>query len=215
MVGGYTNVAFQVAMSYGDVVRVMILFYMLPVWSVIGGRFFLHEPIDARRMLAVVLCLLGAVVILDVYNASWNSIGWVDYLAISSGLGLALTNILFRFTQNVPVMSKVSMVFMGCAVLICIPMFSFSSSLKTSSNDVVYYAVLYGAIWVLLITLGTQWAVTQMEASRSSVILVMELVVAVVSSAIIMNVDLKAYEIVGGFMVMGAALLEGMRSEKN
>ena len=67
----------------------------------------------------------------------------------------------------------------------------------------------------MLITLGTQWAVTQMEASRSSVILVMELVVAVISSAILLSAELKTYEIVGGFMVMGAALLEGARQDEN
>jgi len=52
-----------------------------------------------------------------------------------------------------------------------------------------------------------------MEAGRSSIILVMELVVAVVSAAIISNAQLGINEMIGGAMVIGAALVEGMRGD--
>ena len=48
--GGFANLAFQVSIYYGDVIRVMILFYLLPVWSVVGGVVFLKEPIDTKRI---------------------------------------------------------------------------------------------------------------------------------------------------------------------
>jgi len=211
--GGFANVAFQSAIYHGDVVRVMILFYMLPVWSVLGGRIILKEKIDAIRITAVLLCLSGAYVILDVWNASWHGITWVDFLAIGSGLGLATTNILFRFTQDIPVMSKVSATFIGCTVMIAVALSLSTESVALPDNSALPLAVLYGAVWLTLVTLGTQWAVTQMEAGRSAVIIVMELVAAVVSLALITNVELKAYEIIGGLMVISAAVMEGSRSE--
>ena len=211
--GGFANVAFQSAIYNGDVVRVMILFYMLPVWSVLGGRIILKEKIDLIRITAVVLCLSGAYVILDVWNTSWHGITWIDFLAIGSGLALALTNIIFRFTQDIPLMSKVSSTFIGCTVMIGVAIVVSSETVSLPDNSAVPLAMAYGAIWIVLVSIGTQWAVTKMEAGRSSVILVMELVAAVVSFALIMNVELKAYEIIGGLMVIGAALLEGLRSE--
>ena len=211
--GGFANVAFQSAIYNGDVVRVMILFYMLPVWSVLGGRIILKEKIDLIRITAVVLCLSGAYVILDVWNTSWHGIIWIDFLAIGSGLALALTNIIFRFTQDIPLMSKVSSTFIGCTVMIGVAIVVSSETVSLPDNSAVPLAMAYGAIWIVLVSIGTQWAVTKMEAGRSSVILVMELVAAVVSFALIMNVELKAYEIIGGLMVIGAALLEGLRSE--
>ena len=57
--------------------------------------------------------------------------------------------------------------------------------------------------------------VTRIEAGRSAVLIVMELVVAVVSAAILTEAELGSTEIVGGFMVIVAALLEGMRSEES
>ena len=38
LLGGIANLAFAVAIVRGDVVRVMVLFYLLPAWGVLGGR---------------------------------------------------------------------------------------------------------------------------------------------------------------------------------
>jgi drug/metabolite transporter (DMT)-like permease len=212
--GGIANAAFQTAIYHGDVIRVMILFYMLPVWSVIGGRIFLKEKIDAARIIAVGLCLSGAFIILDIWHTSWHGISWIDVLAVMSGMGLAATNILFRFTQDIPVISKVCSMFIGCTVLIGLSLMVFSSSAELPDNSAVPLAIAYGALWLTLITIGTQWSVTQMEAGRSAIIIVMELVVAVVSTALIVTAGLQFHEIIGGLMVLCAALLEGSRSEE-
>lgn len=214
LTGGIANASFQTAMYHGDVIRVMILFYMLPVWSVIGGKLFLKEKIDLVRIIAVSLCLSGAYIILDVWHTSWHGITWIDILAISSGMGLAATNILFRFTQNVPVLSKVTAMFLGCTLLVGVSIIVSTTSIKLPENSAVPLAILYGTVWLTLITIGTQWAVTQMEAGRSSVIIVMELVAAVLSLALITHAELKLYEIIGGLMVIGAAILEGSRNEQ-
>lgn len=211
--GGIANAAFQTAIFHGDVIRVMILFYLLPVWSVLGGKLILKEKIDALRLLAVVVCLGGAFVILDVWNTSWQGLNWIDLIAILSGMGLAATNILFRFTQEIPLVSKVSTMFIGCTVIIGISMLLMPVKLTLPGNGVIFLAAAYGAIWLTLITIGTQWGVTQLEAGRSSIIIVMELVVAVVSVAVLTSTELKLYEFIGGLMVISAAILETSRSD--
>lgn len=211
--GGFANATFQSAMYHGEVIRVMILFYLLPVWSVIGGRIFLGEKIDTVRVLAVLLSLSGAFIILDVTQTSWTGIGWIDLLAIGSGMGLAATNILFRFTQDIPVMSKVAVMFIGCTVLIGLALMVLTPAAVLPGNNAVLWAVAYGALWLTLITTGTQWGVSQMDAGRSAIIIVVELVVAVASTALLLSGDLKTFEIVGGLMVLSAAVLEGSRNE--
>lgn len=213
LAGGFANTAFQSAIYYGDVIRVMILFYLLPVWSVLGGRVFLKEKIDRTRLWSVLICLSGAFVILDVWNLSWKGVSWIDLLAIGAGMGLAGSNILFRFSQGIPVMSKVSATFIGCTVIMGVFILNASEIKTIPGNKAVAIAVAYGAVWITLISIGTQWAVTKLEAGRSSIILVTELVVAVVSVAILSNAELKPHELIGGVMVVSAALLEGARSE--
>ena len=40
VLGGYANLAFTTATMYGDIVRVMVLFYLLPAWGVLAGGCF-------------------------------------------------------------------------------------------------------------------------------------------------------------------------------
>jgi|TARA_R100000005_G_scaffold83854_1_gene51751 drug/metabolite transporter (DMT)-like permease len=214
LAGGFANASFQTAIYHGDVIRVMILFYMLPVWSVLGGRLFLGEHVDGVRILAVALCLSGAFIILDVAHTSWSGISWIDALALGSGMGLAATNILFRFTRDIPVMSKVAAMFIGCAAMIGISSLFVASTGSLPTATAALWAAAYGGLWLTLITTGTQWGVTQMDAGRSAIIIVAELVVAVASTAIIMSADLQWYEVLGGVMVLVAAILEGSRSEQ-
>ena len=60
LLGGYSNLTFALATMYGDIVRVMVLFYLLPAWGALGGRIFLGERLDAPRVLAVLMALGGA-----------------------------------------------------------------------------------------------------------------------------------------------------------
>ena len=211
--GGFSNVAFQTAMAKGDVVRVTILFYMLPVWSMLGGWWFLKERIDQRRVCALAFCLAGAIAILEAWNISWHTFTTIDALALGSGLGLAACNILFRFTTTIPLLSKMGFMFIGTVVLISLSFIIIPLPQITHSPQAIPYAVAYGAGWIILITMGSQWAVTRIEASRSSIIIVMELVVAISSVVIITQSTLATHETIGGVMVFIAALLEGLRNE--
>jgi drug/metabolite transporter (DMT)-like permease len=151
-------------------------------------------------------------VILDVWHTSWQGITWVDILAIGSGMGLAATNILFRFSQTIPLTSKIAFMFIGCTVLIGMTLLVFPTAAALPDFGVIACAIAYGALWLTLISFATLWAVTRMEAGRSAVIIVVELVVAVVSSALILGSGLAVFQMVGGLMVLVAALLEGFRS---
>lgn len=212
--GGFANLAFQTAISSGNVVRVMILFYLLPVWSVLGGRIFLKEKIDRIRIMTVALALSGAFLILGGVDIFDQLPGVIDLLAIGSGFALAMNNLVFRATQNIPMPSKVSAMYIGCVLMIGIYLLSTAQqSYDFTAND-AGLAALYGILWLLLVTFGTQWGVTKIEAGRASIIIVTELVVAVISSTIILNQQLNLIEITGAIMVISAALLEGVRVEK-
>lgn len=215
--GGFANMAFQTAMAKGDVIRVTILFYMLPVWSMLGGWWILKERIDKRRMCALLFCLGGAVCILEAWQISWSTFTVIDALALGSGFGLAASNILFRFTASIPLASKIGFMFIGCVVFIGFSLLTSPpiDAIDTSTIKPFALASLYGLCWIMLITVGSQWAVTRIEASRSAIIIVMELVVAIGSVVIITQSQLTSNELIGGVMVFIAALLEGLRVESS
>lgn len=211
--GGFANLAFQSALYHGEVVRVMILFYLLPVWSVIGGRIFLQEKIDAKRVLTLVMALGGAFLILGGFSIFTVPPSWIDLLAIASGFAFAMNNLVFRATQSQPLGSKVAAMFTGCmllmgAYLLLVPQPASEVSLQNAA-----WSFLYGIAWLAVITFGTQWGVTRIEAGRASIIIVMELVAAVLSAMLILQQSLSVTEWAGAVLVLIAAVLEGARED--
>lgn len=212
--GGFANLSFQIALYEGEVIRVMILFYLLPVWSVLGGRVFLGERIDRLRMVTVAGALLGAFLILGGFAVLDTRPGWVDILAIASGMAFAMNNIVFRATQALPVTSKVTAVFIGCAVLVGGYLLFNQPAPAIHTPATLLLTMLYGVFWLTLITFGTQWGVTQLEAGRASIIIIMELVTAVVSASLLLGETLAVGELAGGLLVVSAVLIETWREAR-
>jgi drug/metabolite transporter (DMT)-like permease len=84
IVGGWANTSFVNALMLGDVVRVMFLFYLSPVWSVLGGWLFLGENVSARRKLAVGIAVIGLWLVLGGTQAFATKLNLADLLAITS-----------------------------------------------------------------------------------------------------------------------------------
>lgn len=209
--GGFANLAFQIALYEGDVIRVMILFYLLPVWSVLGGWLFLGERIDAIRIVTVCGALAGAFLILGGPAVFKTYPSWIDLLAIGSGMAFAANNLVFRATQSVPVASKVTAMFAGCALLIGIYLLMTATAIPDYPPRTLMLTMAYGIFWLTVITFGTQWGVTRLEAGRASIIIIMELVAAVVSANLLLGETMAAMELLGGTLVVGAVLVETFR----
>lgn len=211
--GGLANLLFQNALFYGDVVRVMILFYLLPIWSVLGGRIFLGEKIDLMRGITLAAAIGGGFLILGGFQIFNAPPSWLDLMAIGSGFAFAMNNIVFRASQELPLGSKVSAMFAGVVIMMGAYLLMTADVAWPGEVPVLIYAALYGIVWLMLITFGTQWGVTHLEAGRASIIIVIELVVAVISAVIILSQPLTMTEIVGALLVITAAILEGFREE--
>jgi drug/metabolite transporter (DMT)-like permease len=211
VLGGYGNLAFAYAMIFGDVVRAMMLFYLAPVWGVLGGRVVLGEVIDGKRWLGVVLALTGAFLVLGAWNVLAAPPGWVDLLALSAGFTFALNNVLCRAAQQVPLATKGAVIFLGCGLL-ALPLLAWGGQAWPSVAPAAWGQLVgFGLGGLLLATLATLWGVTRMEAGRAAVILIAELLVAVVSATLIGQEQLTAGELAGGALILTAALLEALR----
>jgi drug/metabolite transporter (DMT)-like permease len=209
--GGFANLAFTVALVYGEIIRVMILFYLAPVWGVLGGRIFLGEPIDRRRWAGLFLAVVGALVVLGGPSIFESPPSLYDVLAVAAGFAFAMNNVACRAVQSVPVASKLGAMFLGGTTLAAIFLGFGGAPWPTLSLDGWVWSIAYGLVWIMIATLATQWAVTHMEAGRAAIILILELVVAVVSGALLAGEVLTFPELAGGSMILVATILEARR----
>lgn len=214
LLGGLANLAFASAIVKGDVVRVMVLFYLLPAWGVLGGWLLLGERVDRVRKLTVAGALGGAFLILGGPSVFVQRPSLADALAVVSGLALALNNVLFRKLERVPVPDKVAAMFVGC-LLWALPLTLLGVQPLPSGVPAEVWLELsaFGLVWLFVATVGTQWGVSHMETGRSSVLIIMELVTAVISAALINGSRLRPIEWLGGLLIVAAAFVEARRPE--
>jgi drug/metabolite transporter (DMT)-like permease len=214
LVGGWANVAFVSAVMQGEVVRVMLLFYLSPVWSVLGGRIFLGERLSRRRILAVLLALGGLWFVIGGADAFRAALSLADWLALSSGLAFAGNNLIARATPTVPMASKTVAVFLGGA-LVAAGMFGMQANnlpLQALTAGQLGAVLLYGFVWLGLAMLTWQYGVTHLETGRAAVILLTELVVAVSSAVLFGGEQLLPRMVLGSLLIGAAALLEATDS---
>lgn len=213
LLGGYANLAFASAMIYGDVVRAMMLFYLAPVWGVIGGRVFLGECIDRRRWLGMVFAIIGAWLILG-GNAFFNNApSMIDILALTAGVAFAMGNVVFRATSTYPNGSRIAAIFIGCGLFALLLLPFQTGGIPQLAPQLWLALAAFSLLWLLGATAASAWAVSHMEAGRSSILLITELLVAVISATLIGGETLAAEEMVGGGLIVLSAVLEAMRPQ--
>jgi drug/metabolite transporter (DMT)-like permease len=206
--GGLANVCFNYALIQGEVLRVMALFYLLPVWGVLGGRFILKEHTSVWRWLGVVLALCGAGILLQVHTILQQAVSWIDVIAIASGLFFAATILLFRGVESVPLVIKLNTLFAGGCLLSVVALLFTSQSVGFALTPNFFWIVAFALGWLAWANLGSQWACTVLPAGRSSIIMVMELVAASVSAVLIGGETLTPSLLIGGALIFSATLIE-------
>jgi drug/metabolite transporter (DMT)-like permease len=208
LAAGWTNVSFIVAVLEGTVVRVVLLFFLSPFWTVVLGRIFLRERIGLASTLVLILAMAGALLMLWVpaVGRPWPQ-EVADWLAISSGFAFSVTNVLVRALQNTAVSTKTVVSWFGGVAVPLIWILVAGDHIPQASAAAWLGAVGVGVFGIILMTLTVQFGVTYMPLHRSAVILLFELVVASISALLLTNETLTAREWFGGALIVAAALL--------
>ncbi|HJS04846.1 MAG TPA: EamA family transporter, partial [Variovorax sp.] len=103
LAAGFTNVGFNWAVTQGDVVRVVLLFYLMPLWSVLLAWIFLGERPSASALARMALALAGVAVVLKTPGTDWPvPASLPDWLGVAAGFSFALANILLRRLRPAP-----------------------------------------------------------------------------------------------------------------
>lgn len=214
VVGGLANVCFLSAIVRGEVVRVMLLFYLAPVWGVLGGRIFFGEPLTRLRVLGVATAIVGAFLLLGGAAVIASPPGIVDLLALASGMLYASQNLFTRAADRTPLDAKSLVVFVGCGLISSAIVLGTAQQLPEMPPLLLGQLFGFAGIWMLAAMVVTAWGVSHLEAGRAAILLVFELVAAVVSAMWIAGERLDGIEWVGAALIVGAAMLEARPSSK-
>lgn len=214
LAAGWTNTAFILAMLDGHVLRVLLLFFLSPVWATLMGWHILGERISARAILTLVLALAGATIMLWAPGVGAASVSPADWMALSAGIGFALTNTMVRKIQRVSIPVKTVAAWLGGIAVAGVWLLLDHVPLAPAGPPAISGALGFGLAVMVIMTVSVQYGVTHMPVHRSAVILLFELVAGAVSAQLLADEYVPPREWIGGSLIVAAAYLSARRNRE-
>ena len=216
---GLTNVAFNWAVTVGDVVRVVLLFYLMPAWSVLLAWRVRGERPTRMAVVRLVMAFAGVALVLVPADASIERmvghLSGADLLALAGGFCFALTSVTLRRLHRVPSESRMLAMFGGGALMAtasaCAGLLAgFVTPVPALAMGWVVVALLLATAF-LLSNYALQYGATRLAAGTTALIMLSEVVFACVSSVLLTDTALDARTVLGGSLIVSAALLATLR----
>ena len=222
LASGCTNAAFNWGVTIGDVVRVVLLFYLMPMWTVLLARWLLHEPLHGGVVLRSLLAVAGALVVLWPPGGGWPlPRAPADWLGLAGGLSFALNNVMLRReahrggdlaragdVHGRARWSAAPWRWPAPPIGVAPPAWGAAASWTPW--------VLLLALWFMGANLSLQFGAARLRASTTAVVMVSEVVFASVSAVALGAATLQPHTVAGGLLIAAAALLaawhEGRRA---
>lgn len=221
---GTTNAAFNWAVVIGDVVRVVLLFYLMPLWTVLFARIVLHERFTTAAALRIALALAGAAIVLWPEATSRDAAQFplprslADWLGVVGGFSFAFNNVMLRREADRPEEGRALAMFAGGAIV------AGTLAIALAVNGHAPWPPVPGAAWLLPTAaltlvflagnLALQYGAARLPANRTAVVMLTEVVFASASAVAFGGGMLTPRLAIGGGLIVASALLAALTPER-
>ena len=218
LTSGVSNLGYVLGTLSGDVLRVLLLFYLAPLWTVLFSRLLLGERLSRTGGFIIAMSLSGAAIML------WHPhVGWpvprdgADWLGLVAGVCFALFNVLSRRAAELSIEIKSMAAFFGVVLVgLLLVLAGFGprqgQPLIPSSQSVWVLLAAVGCV-LLVANLISQYGLARVASNRAIVIMLSEVGFAAVASWLLANEVPALRDWIGGSMIVAASLFSA-RAER-
>lgn len=212
LAAGWTNMAYVLAVIEGQVMRVVVLFFLAPLWTVFFARVLLGEKLTLWGWAIMVFSFAGALVML------WPADGGppipanrAEWIALSAGVSFALANVVTRKVDEANQWAKSLSVWIGVCVVAGIAATLTQSPFEflTTVNTSMLLLLVGVGLCIGAMTISVQYGLSHTPANQAIIIFLFELVVAALSSWWLVDETLSLQEWIGAAMIIMGSLLSG------
>lgn len=223
LAAGTTMVGFNWGVSIGEVIRVVLLFYLMPIWAVLLARLILKERITRKAVIRVGLAFAGAVLLLSPNGELGFPVpsNLAEWLGLMGGAAFALNNIMLRHQEKRTAQARLFAMFAGGIVAPMLVATGLGLWLGDGNTFVQWPVVpgFYGllvllgfAVTLLVANYGLQYGASRLPANVTSVVMLSEVVFATLSAILLTDEVLTLQVGIGGAMILLAAALSALES---
>ena len=203
LASGTTNAAFNWGVTIGDVVRVVLLFYLMPLWAVLLARLLLRERLTRWHLRASRWrCAARPSCCGRRGGGAPLPRSLAEALGVLGGFAFALNNVMLRHQSHQPELARALAMFVGGAVV------AGALALALGTQGLVPPPPAPALPWVagafslgllfLLSNLTLQYGAARLSANVTAVVMVTEVLFASVSAVALGAGQLSLPLLVGG-----------------
>lgn len=210
LAAGLTNAAFNWGVVVGDVIRVVLLFYLMPVWAALLGRWLLGEVITAGTAIRIAIALTGAALVLHEPGTGLPvPHGLGDWLGLAGGFWFAMTNILLKRHVATQTEARMMAMFLGGALIpgaLALALTNASLIAAPAWPPTWWLATLGLGVLMVVANLCLQYGAGRLPANITAVIMISEVLFAALSAVWLGAGQMTGQIIAGGLLILVASL---------
>ncbi len=197
----------------GSVARVILLFYLTPVWSTLMGRFMLGEPITGLRIATIVLGLSGLAVVVGVEHGMPLPRSAAEWMGLIAGVTWGLAMVYVRRTERMAAFDRVFVQFLFVGPLfLALTLVPGGRSLAAPDwagiAGAAGWLITFGVVWMLPVIWLTVYGGSRLDPGKVAILLMFEIIAGLTSAAILTDEPFGLRELIGAVLIMAAGGVE-------
>jgi drug/metabolite transporter (DMT)-like permease len=209
---GWSNLAYVLGVLEGEIMRVLLLFYLAPLWTVPIARIVLGERLDRTGLWVMALAFAGAMTMLwrPEIGFPWPA-SRAEWFGLAAGLLFALGNVLVRRLEAMTDAAKSIVIWAGVTVaaLVHLPASHLGPAAALDAGLASWPLITAIALALVGLSLAMQYGLSRLPANRAIVILLFELVVAAIAAYLLTDEKLRLQDWIGGALIVAASVASG------
>lgn len=213
---GISNILYFAGIILSDVVRVVFLFYLLPLWATLFSWLIFKEAIGKARMLALLIAFVGIWLLLGA--GGWpipQNLGDVFGLLSGAGWAFGLTMIrgkeglgAFSITAFGLVFALLGALLLGTVLANLVPDLQPSFPALGSLGDVMLPLAAFGIIILWPSLFGQIWGAQYVAATTAALLTMSEILAATVSTTLLGESTMPLVSWIGAGLIVTAIFVD-------
>ncbi|MEM7197841.1 MAG: DMT family transporter [Pseudomonadota bacterium] len=214
---GLTTVLYFVGVVITDVIRVVFLFYLLPVWAALLSRLIYGRKITPISALCIFAALGGLGLLLGADTGFPVPRDFGDWCGLAAGFFWGLGLSVIHDSDEISALATSASTFFFGAIMaglagLLLTTFGGSSLLVVPDTDAVItilpQAALFGIMILFPSMLGQIWGARHVEPHRAALLTMSEILLASASAYLLIGTDLTPIATIGGVIIVLSVLTD-------
>lgn len=219
---GATLAMTNAALLTGNVARVLLLFYLAPVWSTLFNFLVLNVSLGKSRLGSLLLGLGGAYCVLHTDATRLplpTSQG--EWMGLLAGISFAGGSVYIRQAELIGSRARDPLLqtfytFMFAGIMGLFFYVFISPASPFDSTQVLHslpLAFLVAIFWLMPQMWLFMWGSSRLDPTKVAILMLAEPMIAVISASILLNESLSGWEITGCLLIIAGGLIDSIRPQ--